>query len=292
MSSPFFSDTLKSLIGYSVGVFSSDGTLMKGTMVDVKKDHLILQNTEETYTYYYLTQIKSVSKNAKQVQANTIGQDYLQAEQLQEILEQCKDNWVTLNCYNAQFVTGFLSRVFNDHLILINGEEQIIIQNAFIMNVQINVQEITNKEAFKDKEKSELERKKKNQLEKIKEVQNPVKLDIESNEKTAAVEKAAATVSVVPKDEEFTKQYEKEKEHIPLDQVQKRKAKEMMNESEEASKYKEESELERRKTDQMETMKEAKNPAKPQIDVESYEKTWAVEKEKTAFSAVFIMKKN
>ncbi|OES46467.1 hypothetical protein BA724_14660 [Domibacillus iocasae] len=135
MSNPFFSDTLKSFIGYSVGVFSHDGTLMKGTIVDVKKDYLILQNTEGKYIYYQLAQIKSVSKNVKDLQANTVRQDYLQTEQLHEILEQCKYSWVTVNCYNDQLITGFLSRVFDDHLILISEEETIIMQNASIINI-------------------------------------------------------------------------------------------------------------------------------------------------------------
>ncbi|WP_050184341.1 DUF2642 domain-containing protein, partial [Domibacillus robiginosus] len=153
MSSPFFSDALKSLIGYSVGVFSNDGTLMKGTMVDVKKDYLIVQTTEEKYIYHHLAQVKSVSKNSKAVQANVIAKDYLQAEQLKEILEQCKYSWVTVNCYNDQFVTGFLSRVFDDHLILISGEEKIIMQNACIINIFPGVYETEEKERNEPEEK-------------------------------------------------------------------------------------------------------------------------------------------
>ncbi|MCP3762276.1 YuzF family protein, partial [Domibacillus sp. A3M-37] len=155
MSNLFFSDALKSLIGYSVGVFSSDGTLMKGTIVDVKKDYLILQNTEEKYIYHQLAQIKSVSKNAKDLQANPIRQDYLQAEQLHEILEQCKYSWVTVNCYNDQFVAGFLSKVFDDHLILISEEEKIIMQNACIINIFPGVCEPADVEAKDERSENE-----------------------------------------------------------------------------------------------------------------------------------------
>ena len=146
MSSPFFSDALKPFIGYSVGVFSNDGTLIKGTLVEVKNDYLILQTTEEQYIYHHLGQIKSVSKNAKDMQVNKTEKDYLQAEKLHEILEQCKYSWITVNCYNDQFVTGLLSRVFDDHLILISGEEKIIVQNACIINVFPGVHELADNE--------------------------------------------------------------------------------------------------------------------------------------------------
>ncbi len=152
MSSPFFSDALRPFIGYSVGVFSNDGILIKGIMVDVKKDYLILQITEEKYIYHHLAQIKSVSKNAKDMQTNTVTKNYLQAEQLHEILEQCKYSWVTINCYNDQFVTGFLSRVFDDHLILISGEEKIIVQNACIINIFPGVHELADTEETEEQE--------------------------------------------------------------------------------------------------------------------------------------------
>lgn len=135
MSNPFFPNTLKSLIGFFVGVFSNDGALIKGNLVDVKKDYLILQNKEGKYLYHYLSQIKSVSKNAKDTRTSTFKKDYLQAEQLQEILEQCKYSWITINCFNDQVITGFLSRVFEDHLILVSEEEQIIMQITYINNV-------------------------------------------------------------------------------------------------------------------------------------------------------------
>ncbi|MGG3451144.1 DUF2642 domain-containing protein [Domibacillus aminovorans] len=135
MSSPYFSETLKALIGYSIGIFSNDGILIKGSLVDVKEDYIILQNEKEEHFYHHLNQIKSVSKNTKDNQTNKINHDYLQAEKLQEILEQCKQRWVTINCYNDQVLTGFLSKVFDDHLILISGEEKVIMQNSYISTI-------------------------------------------------------------------------------------------------------------------------------------------------------------
>jgi small nuclear ribonucleoprotein (snRNP)-like protein len=135
VSSPYFSETLKSLIGYSIGIFSNDGTLIKGSLVDVKEDYLILQNDKEEHFYHHLNQIKSISKNAKDIQTNKINHDYLQAEKLHEVLEQCKRSWVTINCHNDQVLTGFLSNVFDDHLILISGEEKVIMQNSYISNI-------------------------------------------------------------------------------------------------------------------------------------------------------------
>ncbi|OAH52555.1 MULTISPECIES: DUF2642 domain-containing protein [Bacillaceae] len=135
MSSPYFSETLRALIGYSIGIFSNDGILIKGSLVDVKEDYIILQNEKEEHFYHHLNQIKSVSKNTKDIQTNKINHDYLQAEKLQEILEQCKQRWVTINCYNDQVLTGFLSKVFEDHLILISGEEKVIMQNSYISTI-------------------------------------------------------------------------------------------------------------------------------------------------------------
>lgn len=156
MASPFFSDTLKSLVGFLVGVFSNDGMLIKGVLVDVKEDYLILQNKEEQHIYHHLSQIKSVSKNAKKLQTTPINSNYLQADQLHEILEQCKYKWITVNCFNDQLVTGLLSKVFDDHLVLLNEEEQIIMQTAYISNIFPGVYEPDNTEqANEAKEETE-----------------------------------------------------------------------------------------------------------------------------------------
>ncbi|WP_406910335.1 DUF2642 domain-containing protein [Pseudobacillus sp. 179-B 2D1 NHS] len=135
MSSPYFSDTLKSLIGYSIGIFSSDGTLVKGSLVNVKKDYLVLQNKKGEYFYYHLDQIKSISKNTKHLDKKPIQDDYLNAEKLQEILEHCKYKWITINCHNDQLIRGYLSKVFEDHIILISSEEKIIMQTSYISNI-------------------------------------------------------------------------------------------------------------------------------------------------------------
>ncbi|KAB7704727.1 DUF2642 domain-containing protein [Bacillus aerolatus] len=135
MSSPYFPETLTSLIGYSIGIFSSDGALIKGNLIAVKKDYLILQNEKDKYFYYHLDQIKSISKNTKDLNTKKINDDYLQAEKLHDILQHCQRSWVTINCHNDQLVTGFLSQVFDDHIILINGEEKIIMQNSYINNI-------------------------------------------------------------------------------------------------------------------------------------------------------------
>lgn len=135
MSSPYFSDTLKSLVGYSIGIFSSDGTLVKGSLIDVKKDYLILQNKKGESFYYHLNQIKSISKNTKDLKTKSVNDDYLQAEKLYGILEHCKHRWVTINCHNDQLVTGYLSGVFEDHIILISSEEKIIMQTSHISNI-------------------------------------------------------------------------------------------------------------------------------------------------------------
>ncbi|OCA92333.1 DUF2642 domain-containing protein [Pseudobacillus wudalianchiensis] len=135
MLNPYFSDTLKSLIGYSIGIFSSNGTLIKGSLADVKEDYLILQNKEGDFFYYHLHQIKSIAKNTKDLKINSMNDDYLRAEKLQGILEHCKQQWVTINCHNDQLVTGYLSDVFDDHIILISSEEKIIMQTFHISNV-------------------------------------------------------------------------------------------------------------------------------------------------------------
>jgi hypothetical protein len=135
MSSPYFSEILKSLIGYSIGIFSNDGTLIKGSLVDVKEDYLILQNDKQEHFYHHLNQIKSISKNAKDMQTNKINHDYLQAEKLQGILEQCERSWITINCHNDQVLTGFLSNVLDDYLVLISDEEKVIMQNSYISNI-------------------------------------------------------------------------------------------------------------------------------------------------------------
>ncbi|MFK2826236.1 DUF2642 domain-containing protein [Bacillus sp. B190/17] len=135
MSSSYFSNALTSLIGYSIGIFSNDGTLIKGRLIAVKKDFLILQKENNKFFYYHLDQIKSIAKNTKDLNNQTVNDDYLQAEKMHDILLQCERGWVTINCHNDQIVTGFLSKVFDDHIILISGEDKVIMQNSYINNI-------------------------------------------------------------------------------------------------------------------------------------------------------------
>ena len=52
-----------------------------------------------------------------------------------DILQELKYNWITINCLSNQSFAGLLSRIGEDHIVLVNNSEQLFVQSSFITDI-------------------------------------------------------------------------------------------------------------------------------------------------------------
>ncbi|MBB4825449.1 hypothetical protein HNO89_002683 [Sporosarcina luteola] len=120
--------------GLKIGLFLKDEQLIEGILLDSKPDHLIVE-VEQDVMYFALNQIHAISKNAKDFRLFSESTAHVSRSNLHELLKELKYNWVTINSLSRQTFYGLLSKIADDHIVLINNEEQLYIQKAFITNI-------------------------------------------------------------------------------------------------------------------------------------------------------------
>lgn len=147
----FLLDTIKGLEGLEIGLFLAENQSIQGTLLSVQEDHLIVK-VNENVIYFPITQIKALSKNAKE--SSVINKGFsntsLNRFKLEEILKIMYLQWITVNSFGNKSFSGVLSNVYEDYIVLINGENQYYIlksQITSILNEQIDENQIINLEA-------------------------------------------------------------------------------------------------------------------------------------------------
>ncbi|QTD42957.1 DUF2642 domain-containing protein [Sporosarcina sp. Te-1] len=120
--------------GLKIGLFLKDAQFIEGNLLDIKPDHLIVEVSQNVF-YFALNQIHAISKNAKDFRISLDSTAHLSRSNLHELLKELKYNWVTINSLSRQTFFGMLSKIADDHILLINNEEQLYIQKAFITNI-------------------------------------------------------------------------------------------------------------------------------------------------------------
>lgn len=136
MSGQNFSETLRQFKGFKIGMFLNGGQFVEGTLLDITGDHVALESNSKV-VYYAKNQIHALSKSTKDFEpTTTFEMPTKNTKQLQEVLCNLKYNWVTITSLNDQTFAGFLSRIYDDHVILINKEDQLVVPKSFILNVQ------------------------------------------------------------------------------------------------------------------------------------------------------------
>lgn len=120
--------------GLQIGLFLKDDQFIEGILLDIKPDHLIVEVSQNVF-YFALNQIHAISKNAKDFRVSSENTAHLSRSDLHGLLEELKYNWVTINSLSRQTFFGMLSKIADDHILLINNEEQLYIQKTFITNI-------------------------------------------------------------------------------------------------------------------------------------------------------------
>lgn len=141
-------DTIRGLEGLEIELFLAENQSIHGTLLSVQDDHLIVK-ADEKILYFPITQIKAISKNVNDSGLNNNGSKIatINRAKLDEILKTMYLQWITVNSFNNQSFSGVLSRVFNDYVLLINGDRQFFILKSQITNVlneQVDENQIEN----------------------------------------------------------------------------------------------------------------------------------------------------
>jgi hypothetical protein len=134
MGSSNFSSTLDSLKGYHVNLYVGE-EIIKGKLMEIEKDHLVLEDENNYIFYYSIDKIQAITKNTKQFKAADITSEYVKTQTLVELLHSLKNTWVTILCLNKQSFAGVLSIVDTDFVTLINGEERILVKFTHISKI-------------------------------------------------------------------------------------------------------------------------------------------------------------
>ncbi|MFC5560078.1 hypothetical protein ACFPN4_13460 [Ureibacillus thermophilus] len=135
MNAELLVDALKSLEGIEIQLFLVDDQSVQGTLLSVQEDHIIVK-VKENILYFPITQIKAISKNAKDFTFEKDGQNIaINRVKLEEILKTMYLQWITVNSLDEQSFSGVLSQVSEDYILLINGDRQYFILKSQITNV-------------------------------------------------------------------------------------------------------------------------------------------------------------
>ncbi|MCR8630906.1 hypothetical protein [Paenibacillus radicis (ex Xue et al. 2023)] len=135
---PENSDGLKRLVEKVVCINRNGPESKKGLLATVKDDHLVLL-TEEQYLYYQTNHVKSITFDSTE----PLGAEapfnkklvYLDAVNFKGILEKMIFRRVQINQGGPESINGILSRLFEDHVDLVQGHEVIKIATPHIKNV-------------------------------------------------------------------------------------------------------------------------------------------------------------
>ncbi|MDR7079186.1 chemotaxis protein histidine kinase CheA [Neobacillus niacini] len=134
MGSGNFSSTVDLLKGYNVNLFVGE-EIIKGKLMGVETDHIILED-DNNYVYYYsIDKIQAITKNTKQYIGEDITTEFMKTQSLADLLSSLKNSWVSILCLNKQSFSGVLSIVDADFVTLINGEDRILIKISHISNI-------------------------------------------------------------------------------------------------------------------------------------------------------------
>ena len=131
---------LGDLIDTKIGLFLNDYKYIKGVLLDVKQDHIVVEVNKKVF-YFALQHIQTISSNTKDFPVSTKVDHYVDKSYLIDVLTALRNNWVSINSLSDQEVLGVLSRISDDHVTVINNSELLYIPKSYISNINSNISE-------------------------------------------------------------------------------------------------------------------------------------------------------
>ena len=140
MKEPKLQKVLGDLIDTKIGFILNDYKYLKGVLLDVKQDHIVVDVNKKIF-YFALQYIQTISSNTKDYPVSTKVVHYVDKNYLIDVLTSFRNNWVSINSLSGQEVLGVLSRISDDHVTVINNSELLYIPKSYISNINSNISE-------------------------------------------------------------------------------------------------------------------------------------------------------
>lgn len=140
MKEETFLKVLNNFIGHKIGLYTNNESFVEGYLIDVKNDHFVIQ--VDLFVFYFsINNVYAISKNAKHSKPKEKGAPYVDKVFLNDVMNDFKYRWVTINSSGSQIFTGLLTRNTDDYVLLLNKDEQYFIQKSTISSIAEGVVE-------------------------------------------------------------------------------------------------------------------------------------------------------
>lgn len=138
MQAKTFKNVLSANRNKEIRLYLKNNQFVDGILLDVKKDHIILK-VNRNIIYFAIHQIQTLSKNAKDHHVAVETSPHLNRNDLMDVLIALRYHWVTVNDFGNLVLSGVLSSIFEDHIILINNKELLYIPKFNITNISSDI---------------------------------------------------------------------------------------------------------------------------------------------------------
>ena len=126
--------------GSKINILLKNEQFTEVILLDVKLDHIIV-DMDDCIFYIAISHIQTLSKNAKDPHITEKIVPYLDKKHLSDLFDALKYNWVTINGLSNGTFNGLLSNISDDHIMLINDTEILVIHKSFISNIYNGIYE-------------------------------------------------------------------------------------------------------------------------------------------------------
>ena len=133
-----FVKAIRDLEYTKIGLFLSNQQFVEGNLVAVQQDHLVLDINEDVH-YIPLEHIKALSKDATNYRETPQKVPFVERQSFSELLDVFKNSWCTINHSEQEAHVGVLSKVAEDHLILIKHAQLLYIPTTCISTIHSKI---------------------------------------------------------------------------------------------------------------------------------------------------------
>ena len=145
---------LRSLIGLPISIVINNSVSLRGSVLEIKPDHLYFKNTNGLNQYVQLTGIKEIVKDSKEnkLMDNLFSEEPINTkENFGDLLKSFNGQWLMVARTNMTDLTGVLCDVLEDIAVFIDKEKLVFVPISHIEYVQ---DQLVNEERESKKEES------------------------------------------------------------------------------------------------------------------------------------------
>lgn len=118
----------------NIGLYLTQAQFVEGILLDVQSNHVVLE-VDKNIIYIAMQQIRTLSKNTKDFRIARESTPHLVRDKWNDVLGALRYHWVTINRYSNPTLSGILSSISVDYIILINNEELFYIPTSHITDI-------------------------------------------------------------------------------------------------------------------------------------------------------------